>query len=242
MVFSSVFVYGHEGEEEEEVIQSPSVYLPADPFTIATYVFLLVLVLSVLSIFFQGKMGEKTKKIVFVIVAVTVFLTTIYAAGSTVYLNVVSESGGPIHWHADFEIWVCGEKAGKLEGPEGLSNRVGTPVFHHHDDQRIHVEGIVVKKEDIELGKFFDSIGGEFHADHLKVKLESGDTLEYSNGDECPDGKAGKWRMYLKNFDTGNFEENLELNKYVLKPFFNVPPGDYLVLTFDSKEGVPLGS
>lgn len=244
-IFISGFAQAHEeGGQVVEPIYSttPTEYLPADPFQIASYVFILVMTLSIISIFFQDKMSDTMKKAVFAIVTITVGLTTLYAAGTTVYLNVISESGGPVHWHADFEIWVCKEKITNLKTAEFPSNKVGTAVLHHHDDYRMHVEGLVIKKEDVSLAAFFKAINGSFTGETLTLELEGNKFIGISNGHECPERKPGKWRLYVKNPQTGEFEEHTELEHYVLKPFFNVPPGDYLILTFDSEEGVPIGS
>ena len=244
-LFFGASAHAHEvnGEVIEPVYsEAPTDYLPADPFQIALYVFILVLVLSIFSIFLQDKLSEQMKKAVFVIVVVTVGLTTIYAAATTVYLNVISESGGPVHWHSDFEIWVCKEKITNLKAAEFPSNKVGTAVLHHHDDYRMHVEGLVIKKEDASLAAFFKAINGSFTGESMTLELEGNKFTGIANGDKCSDGKPGKWRLYVKNYNSGEFEENPELEHYVLKPFFTVPPGDYLVLAFDSEEGVPIGS
>src|SRR5689334_20592308 len=72
-------------------------------------------------------------RIVFVILVAT---GTLF--GSTIYLNTSSDSKGPVHWHADFEVWACGVQL-ELRNPSGfLSNKIGTPTLHEHDDQRIH--------------------------------------------------------------------------------------------------------
>lgn len=219
----------------------PVDYLPFDPFTAAGYVFLLVVAISLISLAFQKWVSEKAKKIFFIIVALTVGLTTIYAAGTTIYLNLISESGGPVHWHADYEIWVCGEHITNLQNAVFPSNKVGTSTLHHHDDFRMHVEGLVIHKSDVSLEKFFQAIGGDFTGASLTLKMKDESEKTVSNGELC-NGKAGKWRLYLKNNDTGKFEENFELQNYVLKPFFNIPPGDFIKLVFDSKEGAPNGS
>jgi len=245
LISGSLLVNAHieEGLEGHEKAHraDPIDYLPIDPFFIALYVFAIIIVLAVISIVFQNRMSEPVKKIFFIVIAVSVIAVTLYAAGSTVYLNVISESGGPIHWHADFEIWECNEQIINLISPEGLSNRIGSSVFHHHNDFRIHVEGLVINKEDVSLGNFFNTIGGEFDGTTLSLVLADGSTKTISNGDTCSDGNPGKWRLYRKNSTTEQFEENIELEKYIIQPHFVVPPGDFLLLVFDTEEGVPSG-
>ena len=98
--------------------------------------------------------NERMKWILFLGIVIPVLLATAYSAGTTIYLNRNSATGGPVHWHADFEIWKCGQKIDLLD-PTGLSNRIGTPVFHEHGDDRIHVEGVVMNLEDVSLHHFF---------------------------------------------------------------------------------------
>ena len=111
-------------------------------------------------------------------------------AVSTVYLNVKSDSGGPAHWHADFETWVCDNQI-ELRDPTGfLSNKIGTSVLHEHDDQRIHLEGVVVDdKVDASLGKFFHVVGGALTAEALVAPLNSPDTGLYFEDEVDGDGE-----------------------------------------------------
>jgi hypothetical protein len=87
--------------------------------------------------------------------------STLLLSGSTVYLNVKSESGGPVHWHAGIEFWTCGSEV-NLRDPNGaLSNKVGSATYHEHNDKYIHLEGVVVKKSvDASLDKFMNVTGG----------------------------------------------------------------------------------
>ncbi len=221
--------------------KEPTDYLPFDPFTMAVYVFGFVLVLSVYSIFYEKKLSEQTKKIIFVAVALPTVVATLYMAGTTVYLNLISESGGPVHWHADYEVWVCGEHLINFEKPVFPSNKVGSPVFHHHDDFRMHIEGLVIDTVDVSLGEFFKVIGGDFTGESFTMVNEDLSKRIITNGELC-NGRPAKWRLYAKNWGTSQFEEKMELEDYVIQPHFNVPPGDYLFLVFDSVEGVPSGS
>lgn len=97
----------------------------------------------------------------FVIIVAAIVISTAILAFNTVYLNVVSESKGPVHWHADIEFWACGSEV-ELRDPAGWwTNKVGTSTYHEHDDKRIHLEGVVIKKDrDASLGKFMEVTGG----------------------------------------------------------------------------------
>lgn len=166
------------------------------------------------------------------IVAVVVAVTA-YIAGSTIYLNVVSETAGPVHWHADFEVWRCGEPL-QLIDPEGFSNRVGSSVLHEHGDNRMHIEGVVVDYGDVSIGSFFRSVGGDLHKGKLELPTNQG-LVTMKDGDSCPDGtgtlqvfvlRAVNGEIVQQKLDSSNYEG------YVPSPYGNVPPGDCLIFEF----------
>lgn len=113
----------------------------------------------------------KLKKPLFLAISLTVIATSFFLIGSTIYLNVNSESGGPVHWHADFELWACGEEL-ELRDPTGaLSNKIGSPSLHEHNDRRIHLEGVLVENRDASVGKFFYEIGGGISENGINIPL-----------------------------------------------------------------------
>lgn len=154
----------------------------------------------------------------FVVICVVVLSVTGYILFDTMSKNIFSWSKGPVHWHADLEIFTCGQER-HFDSPESkLLNRVGSASVHHHDDMRIHLEGVLMNREQATLGYFFDTIDVPFSSDRI---------FEYRNGDSCPDGKTGKVRMYI------NGVENFEFREYVIAPYPDVPPGDRIKITFD---------
>ncbi len=58
----------------------------------------------------RGQMGKNEKKVVFAAIAIAFILPTLYVITLIVGHNINSYTGGPVHWHADFEVWACGEK------------------------------------------------------------------------------------------------------------------------------------
>ena len=113
----------------------------------------------------------KLKLPLFIGLAGTMAFSTLALIGGTVYLNVSSESGGPVHWHADFEVWACGNEL-ELRDPVGFSNKIGTWTLHEHDDHRIHLEGVAVEKHiDASLGKFMYVIGGAITEEAMVIPL-----------------------------------------------------------------------
>lgn len=201
---------------------------------------ILVTAVVILAIISRRKVGNH-KKMLFFLMVIPVIIATLYAAGTTIYLNKISLTKGPVHWHADFEIWDCGEEV-DLRDPQGLSNRVGTPVFHEHDDFRIHVEGVVVKKEDVALDNFFKVIGGTLTQNYLQVPTDEGMAFLH-DGDLC-DGKPGKIQVFAYKVvnprEHGQWaytQEKIEdFAKYFLSPYSMVPPGDCIIVEFGQEK------
>jgi hypothetical protein len=174
---------------------------------------------------------------IFILIATTVITTTGVLAASTVYLNTHSSSGGPVHWHADFEMWVCGEQI-DLVNPHGwLSNKVGTASLHEHNDKRIHLEGVVVEPRDASLGKFFSVVGGMIDDDRLVLPTNDR-TLILADGDRCPDGTLADVQTYAytvnglgpggKRAYSQRKLDNPE--DYIIAPESQVPPGDCIIV------------
>ncbi len=106
---------------------------------------------------------------------------------------------GAYHWHANFEVSICGQLA-QIKCGAGMC---GMMNFHHHNDNIIHIEGSsIAKKEDLYLGNFFRGLGLDFSNQSL---------FDKKNGDLCPNGNAGIVKMYVDG------QPNYELDKYILK-------------------------
>lgn len=118
--------------------------------------------------------NAKLRLPLFLLMTFTIIVSTGTLFGSTIYLNVHSESGGPVHWHADYEVWACGNKI-LLRSPSGLlSNKTGTSTLHDHGDERIHLEGVVVNKAtDATLGNFLKSVGGSISSKMMSLPMDS---------------------------------------------------------------------
>lgn len=215
----------------EDVIRETSV-------DIITGAIVLLAVLVFLSIFFSQK-SEKLKTILFVLIVLAVILPTAYFAITTVMLNVTSETGGPVHWHADFKIFVCGKEM-PPPIPKGLSNKVGSTVLHEHEDRRIHVEGVLTRIQDASLRNFFRVQGGELSNSHFTIPTgEDKGTVTFTNGDRCDGGEQGTWQAYVYKVVGREGEKHVvEQSKlmpfadYVLSPHAAVPPGDCIILEF----------
>ena len=226
-------------------------------------VFWTSLVITALLLFslIKKEKSERLKLFLFWGMVIPIIFTTFYLVTTTVAKNVGSVTKGPVHWHADYEIYVCGrsvkektsynnhkfipiaqahegeaDEALDLVDPTGFSNRVGTSDFHEHGDGRIHVEGVVERLEDVSLGKFFEAIGGQLTKTIMRLPTNRGEVI-VQNRMNCPDAKPGAWQGFVYK-TKGNIVTQEKLDNfadYVLSPYSTVPPGDCIILEFGSE-------
>ena len=219
-------IFSHEGEEDEFILDHSQLY-PLSQLAIVGYGSVAFGILILIIILFHKVMSEITKKAVYMLVVVLISAITLYLIITTLHLNIVSISKGPVHWHADFEIWVC-DKEVKIAKPKSfLSNKQGVDLMHAHDDNRIHVEGVTLDKRQASLGAFFYAIGGSLSSDGLKVPTDDG-LIAVHDGDLCNEKPA---KLYV--FVNGNLIENP--SSYVISPYEKVPPGDKIKIVFSEK-------
>lgn len=238
LIILSVIAYSH-GDNDEEIEDEKvdfGSYLKSTSINYILITSLIVIILVIASTFFKEK-TEKMKWLFFLAIIIPIILTTIYTAGSTIYLNLISETKGPVHWHADYEIWNCDEKI-ELIKPKGISNRIGSAIFHDHGDNRIHVEGVVNNKENVDLHNFFEIVGGDLDKDRLVIPTGQ-KTVEVKNGDLC-NGEQGKLQVFVYRIINPNdkkgwiFEQKKveDFPEYILSPYSQIPPGDCIIIEF----------
>ena len=120
------------------------------------------------------------------------------------FVQLLPEGSGtytqaPIHWHASLEIVTCGQTR---ELPMPLPGQhLGTGLLHTHEDQLIHIEGVIPNADAIKLGRYMDNIGLHF---------KNNEILDYQNGELC-NGKPGSVKLLV------NGEENNLFTDYVIK-------------------------
>lgn len=112
-----------------------------------------------------------------------------------------------VHWHALFDINICGKKIDLpcLKNTPGIVHGqkfCGVHLLHHHFDNTAHIEGVIPKKEDIALGRFFDEIGVPFDKDRI---------LNSTNGDLCGE-QPGVLKMYVNNQPRDDFRDYIPLS------------------------------
>lgn len=195
----------------------------ASPLTYIYFTVAWTIIILIISAKIKEKISDSLKKLLFFLLVIPIALSSLYLAGSTIQENVFSETKGPVHWHADYEVWVCDEKL-DLINPRFPSNKIGSPLFHEHNDGRIHIEGTVSNLENIDLGGYFEIIGGDLKSNFVKYPAIEG-IVEKRNGDLC-EGVPGNLKVYVN----GNKIEDFE--NYAVYPDARVPPGDCIIVEF----------
>lgn len=237
-VFLSTTVLAHEGEVHEEataVANTLEDTLRMQSITVVVIASILILGATALAILVKH-LGETFKKSLFLLIVIPTLASTVFLAGSTIYLNIISSSGGPVHWHAQFEVWDC-ENQLELNDPQGISNRVGSPTLHEHNDGWIHLEGVVVEEKEASLGNFINVIGGNITNDSYQFPTHEG-LIVRNSGDACPDGDKGAMQVFVYKTENGVFTQKKIGNpaSYIISPHGSVPPGDCIIIEFGEEK------
>ena len=183
------------------------------------------------------KLDPENKKLLYLAIIISAIIPTLALSFSTVYLNVVSSSGGPVHWHADFEVWNCGQKI-NLKDPKGFSNRIGTRTLHEHGDDRIHLEGLVITPTDANLSNFFRVVGGDLTTSSVSMPINDG-TFSIKNGDTCVSATDPKLQVFAYKTDKDNYYSQKKIENpadYIISAESNVPPADCIIIEYDTSK------
>ena len=228
LVLSLLSIYNAFSHENEELFDlDHSKLYPLSQLAVVGYGSLIFGILIIIILLFHKIMNDAVKKIVYLLIIIITSLVTIYLVLTTLHLNIISETKGPVHWHADFEIWVC-DKEIKIAKPKSfLSNKQGVDLMHAHSDNRIHVEGVILDKKQASLGAFFYAIGGSLSSDGIKVPTDEG-LVSVHEGDKCNE-QPGKLYVFVNGKLTSNPRD------YAIAPYEKVPPGDKIKIVFTEK-------
>ncbi len=159
--------------------------------------------------FEEKQRKKKTKNFIILIVVFAVFILFLYYVKNNYYVSTPYTSS-EVHWHTSIDLFVCGEKRDDLN-KLGKVQHVGGSLLHTHGDGIAHIEGRILKQEDITLGKFFDNVG---------LKFSDSQILDKKNGDSCNEN-PGKVKMLV------NGQENTDFRNWVLKD------GDAIKIMFE---------
>lgn len=199
-------------------------FFAADPMVFIYASIAITAVITILSFLFGKKLSHSGKVLFFSLIAIPIILSSLYLGAHTVHKNLISETQGPVHWHVDYQVWTCGERL-DLINPTGLSNKIGSPLFHEHDDDRVHIEGVVMNTQDVDVQSFFDVIGGSLTEDALSYPTTNGVVSVQEGVDTC-DGEPANLKVYI------NGEQRPDGTSHVPYPHALVPPGDCVVVEF----------
>lgn len=209
---------------------------------------LTVLALAAISFYREDSLTLKDKKMLMNAFLIAILVPSFYTAGAFVHESKTSWSGGEIHYHADYEVLVPGDN-GSLEradlvDPENfcgegkgymckLNDRTGTTKYHEHDDNRIHLEGVFMTREEATLRAYFNTFDGELTNEKLVyptndgfVRLEENSTHSLKILVEKGAGGARHWcvignevsqEYVCRAWDTG--ERATSPDKYVISPY-----------------------
>ncbi len=107
-----------------------------------------------------------------------------------------SVTDGPVHWHADLQVFVCGERQ-DLSHLGSQNSHHGTPLLHTHGDNQIHVEGEVRSWDTLTLGNYFDTIG---------VELSNTSLMDKTEGDTCQ-GEPGSISVSVNGENVSDYQD-----------------------------------
>ncbi len=181
---------------------------------------------------------EKIKKMLFVGIAFFAIASNLYLAGATIYTNTVSPTGGPVHWHTDYELWSCGERMDLID-PTGIDNRVGTWEVHEHNDDRMHIEGTILNMEQATFHHFFETVGSTFDEKGIVFPSTHGNIFIPREG-VCQ-GKKAELQAFLYRVTNPSEAKQWKYTQTklgypfdtIMAPYSSVPSGDCLIIEYD---------
>ena len=145
---------------------------------------------------------QRKKNYIWIGIVIFILITFAVVVGWLLTNKEETYTDRQVHWHVILDIEICGEKqdirGGKTSGTMSNQAMYGPHLLHHHNDNTIHIEGQIMKKEDIALGNFFDGIDIPFSKDQI---------MDKKNGDLCPDGNPGVWKMYVNDRPREDFRD-----------------------------------
>lgn len=160
-----------------------------------------LLVLVIIAAVFKDRY-KFLKLPLFLAMCMSIIGSTLLLFGTTIYLNVKSDSGGPVHYHADLEFWACGNELELVNPQSRWSNKVGTATLHEHNDKRIHLEGVVVDESyDESLGKFMSVVGGSLDAAELLLPLDPSLYSALPDGDGSSNPNPSLITQYITDYE-----------------------------------------
>ncbi len=110
------------------------------------------------------------------------------------------------HWHTFFDVKICGQ-------PRVLPFETGDLLrLHTHvETNKVHWHGLLPVDPFTKQITDFSGLRLRNVFEELKIPVANGGIYGFKDGDRCPDGRPGRWRILV------NDEEASEGMNYVLK-------------------------
>jgi len=146
-------------------------------------------------------------------VLIYVLILLIVFGGGYGLVKLVSKPvlGAPVgvHWHAYYEVFICGERQAPFPPSPGNT--------HSHGDGKIHIHPSLPQEalENANVGAFFRNIGGEFDSQHITMP----DGRAFKNGDLCG-GKTSEVKLIVNGRQNDKFESYTPRDGDVVKVEF----------------------
>jgi len=122
------------------------------------------------------------------------------------------------HWHARYEVVICGTRRPHLPTTPGGVHTHGDGVIH------VHPETAGQAGTNANLGEFFRTAGSRFFpSSFTPTSIQLPGDRPYKNGDPCPDGRPGTLRLLV------NGRSEPTMDRYVIQD------GDVIRVEFGSE-------
>lgn len=158
--------------------------------------FVATLLLASLAFYREEDLTMNDKNLLMNAFLIATLVPSLYTAGAFVHQSETSWSGGEIHHHADFEVFV--QRQGDLQALDlvnpsnfckkdymcTLNDRTGSTRYHEHNDNRIHLEGVFETRNEATLAAFFDNFNGELSNTKLVYPTNDGTVSVEEDGKE----------------------------------------------------------
>lgn len=140
------------------------------------------------------------------------------------------------HWHAPYQVVICGERQPAMPEFEGVGSSPGT-----HGDAIIHLHpfSTVAEGSKNTLAGFFKTGGGTLSNSEIR---SPGFSKTWKNGDKCEDGTEGTLQVFLNNEKLDDFTRYIPRDGDRLRIVFgaletsSVVEGDRTIIAEDQAE------
>ena len=204
----------------------------------------IILVVLLIVALLKKEQSEGLKIFLFWMIVFAASFTTIFLAMDTIIKNQQSVTKGPVHWHADYEIYVCGKSVKEENLPhsdEQTSSFEFIPQAQAHEgetDEELDLVDPTGFSNRVGTSSFHEHGDGRIHVEGVVERLEDvslgkffgaiGGQLTQNfmrlptnhgeivieNGAPCPDGKAGLWQGFVYKTQ-GTIVTQEKLNNFV---------------------------